>query len=87
MRVGWNVRRLRVAAQLSQEALATDAGLEPVHVSRIERGKANPTIAVLGRIADALEADVRELFAIPAPGRRMPLNLKRGRKSRTDTTR
>ena len=79
-RVGRNVRRLRVSAEMSQEALAVDAGLETVHVSRIERGVANPTLGVLERIVRALRADIAELFANVSSGRTPLPNLKRGRK-------
>ena len=79
-RVGRNIRRLRVSAEMSQEALAVDAGLETVHVSRIERGIGNPTLGVLERIVRALGADIAELFVNAGSGR-VPLpTLKRGRK-------
>ncbi len=78
-RVGRNIRRLRVGAEMSQEALAVDAGLETVHVSRIERGIANPTLRVLDRIARALRVDSGEFFNVEKA--RVSLeNLPRGRK-------
>lgn len=79
-RVGRNVRRLRVAAGTSQEALAVDARLEMSHVSRIERGVANPTLRVLDRIARALRVDIGDLFGGASSGRGPSPNLKRGRK-------
>jgi len=78
-RVGRNIRRLRVGAGMSQEMLAVDAGLEAVHVSRIERGLANPTLKVLDRIARALSADTGEFFHVET-ARTLPENLRRGRK-------
>ena len=47
--VAWNVRRLRVARDLSSEALAADAGIDRAYVSEIERGLANPTIDMLDK--------------------------------------
>jgi transcriptional regulator with XRE-family HTH domain len=80
-RVGRNVRRLRVLAEMSQESLATDARLETMHVSRIERGIANPTLQVLARVARALDVDASQLFN-PEAARLQTENLTRGRKPR-----
>lgn len=52
--VGENVRRLRKERGLSQETLAGEAGLAMRHLGRIERGEGNPTVAVLGKLADVL---------------------------------
>ena len=52
--VGANVRRLRVERGLTQEKLAFEAGLDLTYVGGIERGRRNPTVVVLGRIAEAL---------------------------------
>jgi transcriptional regulator with XRE-family HTH domain len=59
------VTRLRAmcAHRLSQHALADDAGLTPAVVSAIETRKANPTMASLARIAQALGVDMAVLFA------------------------
>lgn len=75
-----NVRRYRVAAGLTQEVVAIDAELPAAHVSRIERGVANPTLLVIARIAKALGVAVETLFAEPPPGRTPLATLKRGRK-------
>jgi transcriptional regulator with XRE-family HTH domain len=61
--VGSNVRRLRKAAGLTQEALAYRAGLAMRYVSGIERGEENPSLAALVKLAAALEAHPRDLFA------------------------
>lgn len=78
--VAWNLRRLRVGKALSQEALAVDAAIDRTYVSRLERGLENPTVAVLERIADALDADISELFVVPARGERRPKPLAGGRR-------
>ena len=78
-RVGRNIRRLRVDAEMSQEALAVDAKLETVHVSRMERGVGNPTVRVLERIARVLRVDPGEFFRVETA--KVPFaNLRRGRK-------
>ena len=58
-----NMRRLRLLAGLSQEALADRAGLHRTYVSSIERGERNITLENIFRLANALGADPRELFA------------------------
>ncbi len=49
------VRRARKAAELSQEDLALEAGLDRTYISQVERGKRNVTIIVLARLAKALK--------------------------------
>jgi len=61
-RVAKNLRRLRVATGVSQEALAVDAGLDRTYISRLERDMENPTVAVLERLADALGCDIAAFF-------------------------
>jgi transcriptional regulator with XRE-family HTH domain len=51
---GRNVRILRDRADLSQEELAFRAGMKRTYLSDLERGKRNPTVRALGRIAQAL---------------------------------
>ena len=64
--VGRNLRRLRTASGLTQEALAEKTGISSVYISEIERGRKNPSVLVLADIAHALGADVRDLLD---PGR------------------
>lgn len=52
--VGANIRRLRKERGLSQETLAGEAGLAMRHLGRIERGEGNPTVTVLGKLAEVL---------------------------------
>jgi transcriptional regulator with XRE-family HTH domain len=58
-----NVRRLRVSAGLSQEALAERAELHRTYVSSIERGERNISLQNIFRLAEALGVDPRELLA------------------------
>ena len=48
------VREARLAAGLSQEALAIESNVERSHFSRIERGLSQPTLYVIIKIAHAL---------------------------------
>jgi transcriptional regulator with XRE-family HTH domain len=78
--VAWNLRRLRVTRGLAQEALAVDAEIERTYVSRIERNMENPTVAVLERLAHALNAEIVEFFRVPQAGEAAPPLLTKGRK-------
>ena len=79
--VAWNLRRLRVEKGVAQEALAIDAAIDRTYVSRLERNMENPTVAVLERLAGALDVEIVAFFAPPKPGTRPPPVLKKGRKS------
>jgi transcriptional regulator with XRE-family HTH domain len=61
--IGANVRRLRVRAGLTQEALGELARVQARYVQDVERAHASQlSVVVLAAIADALEVDVRVLF-------------------------
>jgi transcriptional regulator with XRE-family HTH domain len=60
--VGSNVRRLRKAAGLTQEQLAFEAKIDLTYVGGIERGRRNPSVLVLGRIAHILNAEPADLL-------------------------
>jgi transcriptional regulator with XRE-family HTH domain len=81
-RVARNLRRLRVKRGLSQESLAVDASIDRTYVSRLERNIENPTVAVLERIAAALDCEIAELFVSPKKGEPEPPTLPAGRRSR-----
>jgi len=65
LRLAANVRRLRKQTGLSQEKFAIEHGIDRTYVSAIERGRRNPTIVVVERIAIALGVDVIELLKLP----------------------
>lgn len=52
--LGRNVRRLRLQKKLTQEQLAFEAEIDLTYVGGIERGKRNPSLLVMARIAKAL---------------------------------
>ncbi len=60
--VGMNIRTLRKKAGLTQEQLAFDAQIDFTYVSGIERGKRNPSLMVMARIADALNVELTTLL-------------------------
>nr|WP_274636041.1 helix-turn-helix transcriptional regulator [Microbacterium bovistercoris] len=53
--LGEQLRTARTAKSLSQPALAAVTGIQQSEISRIESGAANPTVATISRLADALE--------------------------------
>jgi len=60
--VGKNVRRFRQHAQMTQEQLAFAAEIDLTYVGGIERGKRNPSVLVLVRIAKALGTEPAKLL-------------------------
>lgn len=60
--VAANVRRLRVERKLTQEQLAHDAEIDVTYLRGIEAGRRNPSIQVLGRLADRLAVHPAELL-------------------------
>jgi transcriptional regulator with XRE-family HTH domain len=61
--LGEEVRERRKERNLSQEALAHQAGVHPNVVGRLERGSYNITVLTLLAIAVKLNTSVLELFA------------------------
>ncbi|MBN3342821.1 helix-turn-helix transcriptional regulator [Pectobacterium brasiliense] len=62
VRFGQRVKTLRLQAGLSQEAFADKCGLDRTYISGIERGVRNPTLEVIGVIADGLGIELKDLF-------------------------
>ena len=60
-RVGLNLQALRKAKGLSQEELAYRADIHQTYLSGVERGRRNPSVLVLARIAAAMEEDLEAL--------------------------
>jgi transcriptional regulator with XRE-family HTH domain len=60
--VGQNVRRLRLAAKISQAELAARMGVDRAYVSGLELGNRNPTVVTLWHIAKALGVNMRMFF-------------------------
>ena len=54
-RLGRNVRRLREEKGWSQEDYADRAGIHRTYVSDIERGRRNPTVSVVEKLAGPLD--------------------------------
>jgi transcriptional regulator with XRE-family HTH domain len=68
--VGQNVRRLRIAAGLSQAELAERMGVDRAYVSGLELGQRNPTVVTLWHLGRALGVKPRLFFDEEKPRRR-----------------
>jgi transcriptional regulator with XRE-family HTH domain len=62
--VAANVRRLRVERKLTQEQLAHDAEIDLTYLGGIERGRRNPSVCVIGRLAAALQVSPADLLSV-----------------------
>ena len=60
--VGRDIRKIRREKGWSQEKLAFESGVHRTYISGVERGARNPTVLVLGRIAEALGVSLAALF-------------------------
>jgi transcriptional regulator with XRE-family HTH domain len=60
------VRRRRMALELTQIKLAVKAGVHPNVIGRLERRAYNPTILVLSAIAAALKVSIIDLLREPS---------------------
>jgi transcriptional regulator with XRE-family HTH domain len=58
-----NLRRLRLAAGLSQEQLAGRTGLHPTEISRLERAVREPRLGTIVRLARGLGVGIDGLVA------------------------
>jgi len=68
--VGRNLKRLRIAADLSQAELAERMGVDRAYVSGLELGQRNPTVVTLWHTAKALGVQIRSFFEEEKPPRR-----------------
>lgn len=67
--IGARIKELRRSRNHSQEALAEIVGISPKYLSSIERGKENPTLDMMIKLAAALEVEIELLFTIGHHGK------------------
>ena len=60
-RIAVNIRKYRLAKNLSQEMLAGMSGLHPNYISLVERGQRQITVISLEKIANALDIKLADL--------------------------
>ena len=81
LRLAANVRQLREARGLTQQQMAKLAGIPRATWGHLETGAANPTLAVLDKVATSLQVPLEELTAAPRSiGRLYPRDSLRSRR-------
>lgn len=60
--VAENIKRIRKSKKLSMERLAEQSGVSRSMLGQIERGEANPSVAILGKLAAALKVPAQVLM-------------------------
>ena len=61
-KLGKNIKIQRIKQDLSQEQLASNAGISLVALGAIESGKSSPKVETVGKIAEALNIELYKLF-------------------------
>jgi transcriptional regulator with XRE-family HTH domain len=56
------VRQLRKERGVSQEGLATKAGIDRAYMGSLERGRRNPSLTTIARVARGLDLPISELI-------------------------
>ena len=62
--LGQSIKKARVQLSLSQESLADKCGFDRTYISMLERGKRNPTLLNLLKLAKGLGISVSKLTEI-----------------------
>lgn len=60
--VAENLKRIRKTKKMSMERLAAEAGVSRSMLGQIERGEANPSVAIIGKLASALKVPAELLL-------------------------
>ncbi len=61
-KLGDNIRRIRLAKEMTQGDLCRKLGVDRGYMSNVESGKKNPTLSTIERIAKALGISSSELL-------------------------
>jgi transcriptional regulator with XRE-family HTH domain len=64
-----NLRRLRNAKGFSQDDLAYEARMSRSYLSQLEKGAFYASLKIIGRLADALDAEPAEFLRLPVARR------------------
>jgi XRE family transcriptional regulator, regulator of sulfur utilization len=56
--IGRTLKRLRMARGLTRYALAKQAGISREYVTKLEAGRSDPTVGMLGKLAKVLDVPV-----------------------------
>ena len=61
--IGKNVRKIRRQKGMTQEELAFEAKIDLTYIGGIERGKRNPSLLVMARLAEALSVPLTRIIS------------------------
>lgn len=62
LKIGYNVRTIRIQRGISQKELARRVGVSQAHISDIERGERRASISVLLKIMEALKCEPTDIM-------------------------
>lgn len=62
LKIGYNVRTIRIQRGISQKELARRVGVSQAHISDIERGERRASIPVLLKIMEALKCSPTDIM-------------------------
>ncbi len=65
--LGKLLKRRRGGLALSQRALAEQLGVKPSHIAYLESGKRKPSLALMGRLEEALGVSRQRIFLLAHP--------------------
>ena len=63
LQIGPTIRQLRIDRQLTLDQLAARAGISASHLSRLERGQAEPSFTVAASLAREIGVSLSDLVA------------------------
>ncbi|GAJ99296.1 helix-turn-helix domain-containing protein [Geomicrobium sp. JCM 19055] len=61
-KLGESIRKVRISRKLSMEMMAKEIGISKLTLLKIEKGEGNPTLAVVWKIANALQLPIASLL-------------------------
>lgn len=60
-----NLKRIRMSRGMSLDVVSEQTGVSKSMLAQIEKGNANPTIGILGKIASGLRLEFNDLMKVP----------------------
>jgi hypothetical protein len=63
--VAKNLKRIRISRGMSLDVVAEQTGVSKSMLAQIEKGTANPSLGVLGKITSGLRIEFQELISVP----------------------
>ena len=67
--IGLRIKELRRTRNMSQDTLSEKVGISSKYLSSIERGKENPTLDTLLKLATALNVTLADMFTLSHHGK------------------